>query len=363
MSYFTLAVAYSSSEYEIHVNLEELSRTSAAVSRENIQELFKNLKLENILQYVRIPRYRLEATAKTHASKKIPRGKIDPPGAGLRDYEQIFDLLWVKEVRKIIKIVVEDHVDTPHSDEMLETLQRFQIEEWDWKRMDLCSSVLFNAAPDARALTLYSSGSSAVLRSWSGTDGLNQFKRLKEIKVFIHQHLESLSRVQAYKEEFLRRMVVNCQSIVVDATIVQRNTRGKQVTTQTLFEAEERATAWLNTMNNFSRFIANLPEEADRGPGIKVALLDDGIDGMHGDFHSNLKGGISFFTGNNENDRHFFFSSIGHGTLMAHLIRQVCPKVQLYVARLNQYPSADGMQMQPTPESAAQASSPQIRCI
>lgn len=108
-------------------------------------------------------------------------------------------------------------------------------------------------------------------------------------------------------------------------------------------------------MDKFARFIVNIPQEAlpQEAVGVKVALLDDGIDGLHGGFgRETLKDGISFLN-HDDNVLPFCFSSIGHGTRMATLIRSMCPHVQLYVVRLDQYPSIDGSQMQPTPESAA----------
>lgn len=110
----------------------------------------------------------------------VNHNNVGHDGIGRKDYQQIFDLLWNKGVRKIIKIMVEDNEDIPHSDEVLEKLSRFDIEEWDWKRTDLCSDVLFKAAPNARKVTLYSSGNSAVLRSWSESEGLNRLKQVKD---------------------------------------------------------------------------------------------------------------------------------------------------------------------------------------
>ena len=73
---------------------------------------------------------------------------------------------------------MEDDDETPHSDEAIEELSVFNIEEWDWRKIDLCSEVIYKAAKKAEKVFLYSSGNNAVLRSWSGIDGL---KRLEQV--------------------------------------------------------------------------------------------------------------------------------------------------------------------------------------
>lgn len=110
-------------------------------------------------------------------------------------------------------------------------------------------------------------------------------------------------------------------------------------------------------MENFANFIRNIPEsDMPAETRIKVAVIDDGIDAMYNEeqFASTLKGGESFSTGS-KRPKPYFFSSTGHGTLMADLVQRVCPKVQLYVARLDELVEPDGS-VQPTPESAAKVS-------
>jgi hypothetical protein len=51
---------------------------------------------------------------------------------------------------------------------------------------------------------------------------------------------------------------------------------------------------------------------------------------------------------------HHFPSSGGHGTEMADRVRQVFPKAQLYIARLNVLPGNDGGNLTITARSAAE---------
>ena len=62
----------------------------------------------------------------------------------------IFDWLWRNGVREIIKVMVVDDRDRPHADAaIVEALYGFKVEEWDWKRVDLCSDVIHKASPNA----------------------------------------------------------------------------------------------------------------------------------------------------------------------------------------------------------------------
>ena len=109
-------------------------------------------------------------------------------------------------------------------------------------------------------------------------------------------------------------------------------------------------------MDTFVSFIRNIPDNAlpsDRRP-IKVAVIDDGIDFFYKQekFANTFKEGQSFCTGPKR--RPFFFSSTGHGTLMADLVQRICPRVHLYVARLDELKG--DTTIQPTAESAAKVS-------
>jgi hypothetical protein len=189
-----------------------------------LEVLVTSLKFENILQYVQIPRYPFRGTATTPSDD----ARTNRDGVGRRDFELIFDLLYNKKVKKIIKLIVDDDEDIPHSDEIIEKLSRFEIEEWDWRKMDICSEVIRTAAPDVQQVFLYSSGNNSVLRGWSCSDGLNQLKKvsiaspmnkkscidtlykLREVHTFIRRRLESEDRTKKYATDFKTRMIDNC---------------------------------------------------------------------------------------------------------------------------------------------------------
>jgi hypothetical protein len=103
--------------------------------------------------------------------------------------------------------------------------------------------------------------------------------------------------------------------------------------------------AWLENMDKFASFVKNMPDPERE---IKVAVVDDGVDKLQGIFGDSIIAGVSFYS----SQRGFgtwphYFSSSGHGTLMAQLVRRICPKAKLYIARLDQ-----GINGEPTIESA-----------
>jgi len=114
-------------------------------------------------------------------------------------------------------------------------------------------------------------------------------------------------------------------------------------------------------MDKFVNFIANLPVKLPLQKAIRVAIIDDGTDFMGpGHFNDSIKEGRSFFTKQNENHTRivpYYFSSTGHGTLMAKYVLKICPKAHLYIARLDQGYSSNGT-VQPTAESAAKVINP-----
>ncbi|KAL1962372.1 hypothetical protein VTN77DRAFT_9785 [Rasamsonia byssochlamydoides] len=101
-------------------------------------------------------------------------------------------------------------------------------------------------------------------------------------------------------------------------------------------------------MDKFATFDKNLP---DPEKDVKVAVIDDGVDKLLGNFGDCIVAGVSFYT----SQKGFgtwphFFSSNGHGTLMTNLVRRICPKAKLYIARVDQ-----GINGEPTVESAIKA--------
>ncbi|KAK8054802.1 hypothetical protein PG993_000029 [Apiospora rasikravindrae] len=98
---------------------------------------------------------------------------------------------------------------------------------------------------------------------------------------------------------------------------------------------------------------------------VVVALIDDGADILQlisnvGDVQWTGKslsyGQIGYNDSPTDQRNHSFAESTnGHGTVMAHMIYQVCPMVKLYVIRMEHKRSENGMEAAVDPESAAAA--------
>jgi hypothetical protein len=105
-----------------------------------------------------------------------------------------------------------------------------------------------------------------------------------------------------------------------------------------------------------------LPE--DRTPSledIRVAIIDDGIDGFDPTISKKIERGVSFCRplapGSADLVRSYYVSSGGHGTMMAKLVSRMCPPARLYIARLQEYTAANGKRYI-SPESATEVCFP-----
>lgn len=79
----------------------------------------------------------------------------------------------VKGVRKIFKLRVLDSRHRPHNEETLEeAIRGLDIEELDWKRLDLSTRTVRDAATTSRTVHLYASGSWTPIYHWVGQSGL-----------------------------------------------------------------------------------------------------------------------------------------------------------------------------------------------
>ena len=125
--------------------------------------LLDSIYFEHTLKEVRIPQCNLDSDD-TYGFESLT--------------SSIFHKLFhSKGIKKIISVVVNDDAGHPHSDlAIVQALREFHVEEWDWKKTNLCSEVIYEAARSTRKIRLYSSGNRGVLRSWSAEDGLQKLE-------------------------------------------------------------------------------------------------------------------------------------------------------------------------------------------
>jgi hypothetical protein len=157
-----------------------------------LQRSFKKTKFDPILLFVKLGRLEVAPVEFGDREKAIKKKN----GIGKKHAQEIFDWLYKqKEVRTIIKVTVEDgatlpagHSDyIPHSDRAVyESLELFDIEILDWRKIDLCPEAIVTACKSSeglRELHLWWSGNNAILQAWSGTHGLKRLVSLKEIHI------------------------------------------------------------------------------------------------------------------------------------------------------------------------------------
>jgi hypothetical protein len=87
-------------------------------------------------------------------------------------------------VREILKVIVIDNGTIPHADDaIVDALHGFQVEEWDWKKLDLCTNVIHESSPAIRVVSLYSSGNNAVLTGWASKEGLGNRNKFPHVRL------------------------------------------------------------------------------------------------------------------------------------------------------------------------------------
>ncbi|KAF1957614.1 subtilisin-like protein, partial [Byssothecium circinans] len=223
-----------------------------------------------------------------------------------------------KGVKNIIKVTVEDRHPPCHSDYAIETaLKCLEIDILDWKKADICSETILEACPQIRQLHLWWSGLNGMLRSWSSEDGLAQLSQLTDIHLHqIHVTHQWFDTMDPFADYILT------------------------------FDHQSRL--------NRSKIINMLKNE------IRVCLIDDGVNMERRNLKENMETrGKSFHkvpsNGTPEEQRVHYASTADHGTLMANMIRRICPHVKITSYRLDVVQHVDGSRPHFTALSAAEA--------
>ncbi|KAK6829857.1 efflux pump aflT [Apiospora arundinis] len=297
-----------------------------------------------------------------------PAGSV---GSGRADLQIVFN--WLKDekkVKKVFRVIVDDLQEPSHQDEAIEACLR-DIEgvgTWDWKKIDLSPDIIQNAARHAKIVHLYWSGRNIALRAWSEDRGLRQLEHLQEIHLHYQQGLESQVRMKQYISEFKHTMESYTRKdtagketrITVIPCQLKSNDRSGPSNRASMFKDRYEPEKWIKTMERFAEFLQTAeraertdPKYTAREP-IKVAVIDDGVNTFDPRIH--VGGGRSFCRRNKSQNlvHSYYVSSQGHGTAMALCISQICPNVQLYILRLDEYSSEPGKSFF-TAESAEKA--------
>ncbi|KAL1882837.1 hypothetical protein Daus18300_000475 [Diaporthe australafricana] len=130
-------------------------------------------------------------------------------GFGRRDMEFFAKWLQRKGVKHIMSMQVYDF-NPCHSDESIgAVLQRFQIEDLDWRKIDLDPRTVQKACNEVRSLILWWSGNNTTLRAWSEPTGLPALLYLKRIRICLPREIQaadSMACVENNIAEFRKRL-------------------------------------------------------------------------------------------------------------------------------------------------------------
>ncbi|XDG09208.1 hypothetical protein ABKA04_008823 [Annulohypoxylon sp. FPYF3050] len=107
------------------------------------------------------------------------------------NFAPIFDWLYNRHVRKIEKVTVIEDAENPHQDSTIaRCLKRFEVEIWDWEKMDISSKVISRSSKSIREIRLHSSGNEAVWREWCAPGGFRnrvKFPKLSKIHISLYE--------------------------------------------------------------------------------------------------------------------------------------------------------------------------------
>ncbi len=180
------------SERQIYFDLYGCGET---IGQNSIKSSVEYLKFEDVLQYVAVPQVRVVVPDQPPPKKQQLQPKSNSPGR--TDLEYVFG--WLRDqrnVKTILRVIVDDLQEPAHSDESIETsLKGLNVEHWDWRKTDLCVEVIHAVAPRARVVNLYWSGNNAVLRGWGEPEGLAKLEKLE--RVHLHERQVSLASIIA----------------------------------------------------------------------------------------------------------------------------------------------------------------------
>lgn len=187
---FWMTSANRSHAAERHGEFDLAGMPASTIPFSYLEQLGKHLRFESILRYVALPNLTVEVPtprksngnfSSTSRTEKASATVASLP-SGRSDLVVIFDWLWQMGVREIIEVLVIEDRNQPHADSaIVEALYGFGVEKWDWKRVDLCSDVIYECAPNVKTVSLYSSGNNAVLMGWGSEEGLGNRKKFPRV--------------------------------------------------------------------------------------------------------------------------------------------------------------------------------------
>ncbi|KAF3074378.1 hypothetical protein CFAM422_003607 [Trichoderma lentiforme] len=341
------------------------------LGKKDFKKHFDHLNFNSVLQYVAFPQIVLGSDE-------------EPPKTGAQgrtDLVFFFEWLRNKGVKQVVKIIVDDLRDTPHSDEAIEeSLESMSVEILDWRRTDLDSLTLRSIGENLRILHLQWSGSNPVLRAWSEREGLCTLPKLQEIHITQVKGIETDKRIEKYLDDFKKRLeaswseyhkadkarppTIHLPRKTFSTQLPQVN--GVHTPNSEPGDRQQKGVdmhKWMQCMEEFaSRFqqieaLRLEPPDPFLKP-VEIALIDDGADITHPDLRGMKIPGKSFHhyqEGSTWRVSPYWNSASNHGTLMARLIHRICPSAIIHIIKLETFPLRNSTKLQINTDSVIEA--------
>ncbi|KAK7923590.1 hypothetical protein PG985_007661 [Apiospora marii] len=410
-------VAHQRHHARAHVQISLDFATPMSAKFRAFKDTFSSVTFDDILQYVYLPTVHWTDKDSLNSAKNYEENhEQEEQGRGREDVSRIFNWLREQKVNRIIKVIVEDYEKPAHSDNaVVAALRGFHVEVLHWLKIDLDPFTILRIGEDIRELKLRWSGSNTALRAWGDPYGLRQLGHLNKVYLELveEENLEDHKTTDANVDAFRKRLsqaaslsedennmnpdiqipyLASCGGRDISVELLRpvfhgsRSNKNKTTSGPKVPNTENHR--WLDTMKAFGKKMATIWETTKRSADMErdnfkkattgtkktlpdtiepvvVALIDDGADILQlsssvGDIQ--WKGNsLSYGSIDNNNsptderNHSLAESTNGHGTVMAHMIYQVCPMVKLYVIRMEHKRSESGTEATVDPESAATA--------
>ncbi|GLA21359.1 hypothetical protein AnigIFM62618_010666 [Aspergillus niger] len=377
-----------------NVNLSfDFSQGPLTISQDSFEDSYRHMVFDEVLRYVSFRPVLLQKppgpAPGSRLAKKLAQTKKEDQGPN--DLVFFFNWLYRKNVRYILKVVVHDTEDAPHTDKaMVDCLSKFEIETLSWRKVDLSSQTLFNACRNLKEVYLRWSGNSSILKTWTEQDGLLKLEKLECVHLVwnkeegpetFHKVASAVEYLQSRFNQALEEINTARRNITKNSSLVEPrnqivvrkseigiipNKRPKDTASSANVSIDLRKrriqpNRWLDCVDRFADELQNVKVPPTDMPMlkeiIKVGVIDDGVDIHIESLQGKVIGGESFdrtyLDGNGTSP--YYISGGGHGTMMADMICRVCPTARLYVCKLEMHPDPDGGGRQISAESAAMA--------
>ncbi|KUI59785.1 Major intracellular serine protease [Cytospora mali] len=250
---------------------------------------------------------------------------------------------WLKEkgVHTIRRLHIPDSTTNPMSDEIVEDaiLNKFTINDLDWRKLDLNLDVILRleSRKYVESLSLYSTGNWSILYHWISPDGLAKFPNLKKVQIAIIQldPLEGLHGFQARKRH--RGLSYKYKTDMED--MKKHNQEQANQVLEHLRDSFDFDDPEFEEYANYFRSLVTEPDPGDADNRIKVAIIDNGVDGIRASVKAMIAKGISYvaggpYTPDQVETLPWWMVADPHGTHMASLVGQINQYCRLYIARV-----------------------------